>query len=65
MKLLIGSAMIFFGTLVVAALLELGWPAGLQVVIANDSPAARHAATQVLASTQGGGRGAVVLRAGR
>lgn len=64
MKLLVESAMVFFGTLVVAALVALGRPAGLQVVMASDSSSAGPAPAQVLAST-GGGQGAALPPAGR
>jgi hypothetical protein len=65
MKLLVESAMVFFGTLMVAALVALGRPAGLQVVMASDSSPAAPVPAQVLASTGSGGQGAALPPAGR
>jgi hypothetical protein len=52
MKLLIESAIVFFGTLLAAALLALARPAGAEPATAQEPPPVRKAAAQVLASTQ-------------
>jgi hypothetical protein len=53
MKLLIQSAMIFFGTLMTAALVALGEPSGAGLaVVPHDSRHATQASGQVVAATQ-------------
>jgi hypothetical protein len=50
MRLLIESAIIFFGTLMAAALVALGVPAIVDLMTAQASQPQQQAATQVLAS---------------
>lgn len=66
MRLLIESAIIFFGTLMAAALVALGGPAIVELVTVQEAPQAGQATAQVLASTQPPAtQGASVPRSGR
>ncbi|HXD40881.1 MAG TPA: hypothetical protein VN649_09990 [Ramlibacter sp.] len=50
MKLLIESAMVFFGTSIAAALVALAWPASVELVAAQAPVTALKPAAQQLAS---------------
>jgi hypothetical protein len=66
MKLLIESAMVFFGTLMVAALVALTAPGSVELVIAQEPITAVKSAAQLLASNQPGDtHGVTVQRPGR
>ena len=54
MKLLIESAMVFFGTLMAAALVALTAPGSVELVIAQEPITAAKTAAQLLASNQPG-----------
>ena len=54
MKLLIQSAMVFFGTLMAAALVALAAPGGAELLASQGPSAALKFAAQLLASNQPG-----------
>jgi len=54
MKLLLESAIVFFGTLLAAALVALAGPGSVELVIAQEPITAVKSAAQLLASNQPG-----------
>lgn len=52
MRVFIDSAIVFFGTLMVAALLALAGPASVELLATEEAPPNYDAVLQVLASTQ-------------
>jgi hypothetical protein len=52
MRVFIDSAIVFFGTLMVAALLALAGPASVELLATGEAPRNYDAVLQVLASTQ-------------